>query len=107
MRLQIDVNLIVKGNNETEVLDLLQKIIKQNTNMAKKIDEINATLDEINDATNNIAADLDRIAGGLEGGLSAEEAQSVSDRLTSTATQLRAIANRNPETPEEPTEPEA
>jgi methyl-accepting chemotaxis protein len=103
MGLRIDVHHYVHSETDSEVNKLLRQILNLNITMAKKIDEINASLDEINDATNNIAADLDRIAGGLEGGLSADEAQSVATRLTTTATTLRAIANRNPEAPTEPT----
>lgn len=105
MRITFDVNVNLNMARDSEIIDLLKKITNQNTNMAKKIDEINAQLDEINDATNNIAADLDRLAGQTEGGLTPEEAESVTSRLRDSATALRAVANRNPE-PTEPTEPE-
>ncbi len=69
-----------------------------------KIDDINTLLTEINDSTNNIAADLDRIAQQAEGGLSAQEAESVVTQLRSASDALKAVAARNPET-SEPTEP--
>ncbi len=69
-----------------------------------KIDDINTLLTEINDSTNNIAADLDRIAQQAEGGLSAQEAESVVTQLRSASDALKAVADRNPETGE-PTEP--
>jgi methyl-accepting chemotaxis protein len=74
--------------------------------MAKKIDDINALLGEINDSTNNIAADLDRIADQAEGGLTAGEAEDVVNQLRSASEALKAVAARNPEPGETP-EPEA
>ena len=103
MGLRIDVHHYIHQEGDSETNKLLRQILNLNTDMAKKIDEINEQLDEINDATNNIAADLDRIAGQAEGGLSADEATSVATRLRESATALRAVANRNPEAPTEPT----
>lgn len=71
-------------------------IIKQKSIMAK-IDDINALVQGINDSTNNIAADLERIAGGLTGGLTAAEADSVIAELQAAADKLKAVADINPE----------
>jgi methyl-accepting chemotaxis protein len=85
-----------------EVLKELKKINQKLTTMAKKIEDINALLTEINDSTNNIAADLDRIADQAEGGLTADEADSVVTQLRAASDALKAVAARNPEpgTPE-------
>jgi methyl-accepting chemotaxis protein len=82
----------------------LKYITQKLSTMAKKIDDINALLSEINDSTNNIAADLDRIAQQAEGGLSAEEADGVVSQLRSASEALKAVAAKNPETGE-PTTP--
>lgn len=62
-----------------------------------KLDDINALVAGINDSTNNIAADLERIAGGLSGGLTAAEADSVIAELQAAADKLKAVADINPE----------
>lgn len=67
--------------------------------MGQKLDEILAQVSSINDATNNIAADLERLAGQITGGLTAEEADSVVAGLTAAADKLKAIADINPESP--------
>ena len=51
-----------------------------------KLDDINAILASINDSTNNIAADIDRISGGLSGGLTAADADSVIAQLNDLST---------------------
>jgi methyl-accepting chemotaxis protein len=106
MRIEIH-HYIHQNGDESQVLKLLKQILNLNTDMAKKIDEINEQLDEINSATNNIAADLDRLANQTDGGLSPQEAESVTTRLRESATALRAVANRNPEEETPPPTPEA
>jgi hypothetical protein len=54
-------------------------------------------LSAINESTNNIAADLDRLAGQISGGLTAEEADSVVADLKATSDKLKSIAAINPE----------
>jgi methyl-accepting chemotaxis protein len=88
----------------TEIKSINSKIEK----MGEKLDAIKAELSVINESTNNIAADLDRLAGQISGGLTAEEADSVVAELRTTSDQLKAIAAKNPETGEPtppPTEP--
>jgi hypothetical protein len=97
-------------HDDDKILSELKSIKQNQFTMAKKIDEINEVMSEINESTNNIAADLDRLADQAEGGLSAEEATSHVANLRSTSQQLKAIASKNPETgeptpPVEPTEP--
>ena len=67
--------------------------------MGQKLDEILAQVSGINDATNNIAADLERLAGQISGGLTATEADSVIADLKTAADKLKAIADINPEPP--------
>jgi methyl-accepting chemotaxis protein len=75
--------------------------------MGEKLDAIKAELAAINDSTNNIAADLDRLAAQIAGGLTAEEADSVVSQLTATSEQLKAIAAKNPESGDTTPAPEA
>lgn len=77
-----------------ETLNLLKSKIEI---MGQKLDEILAQVSGINDATNNIAADLERLAGQISGGLSAAEADSVIADLKTAADKLKAIADINPE----------
>ncbi len=72
-------------------------ILKQQFKIMSKLDDINALVAGINDSTNNIAADLERIAGGLSGGLTAAEADSVIAELQAAADKLKAVADINPE----------
>lgn len=82
-------------NIANQFLFITQKFNK----MAETNDQILSLIAGINDSTNNIAADLQRIADGLAGGLTAEEATNVIEKLTAAATQLKAVADLNPETP--------
>lgn len=77
-----------------ETLNLLKSKIEI---MGEKLDAINAQLSGINDATNNIAADLERLASQVAGGLTAEEADTVVTSLQTAADKLKAIADINPE----------
>lgn len=70
--------------------------------MAKKIDEINALLQGINDSTNNIAADLERLGGVIAGGLTPAEANGVVAQLQAAADKLKAVADVTPEEKELP-----
>ena len=92
MKLTIDVNFNVRGQNESEVLELLNKIIKQNTKMAASIEQFESALARIDTATTNIAVQLrdlkDQIANQ---GLSADVESQVLSRLETAATQLEAV----------------
>lgn len=77
-----------------ETLNLLKSKIQT---MGEKLDAINAQLAGINDATNNIAADLERLASQVSGGLTADEANTVVASLQVAADKLKAIADTNPE----------
>lgn len=83
----------------------LKLIINELHNMAKVTDDIRAAIDEIKDAAQNISADIDRLASQAEGGLTAEEATGFVEELRTVGTQLRAVADKNPEEPEIPEDP--
>lgn len=109
MKITFDVNVNLKGTNETEVIELLRKIIKQNNKMAATIEQFESALDRIDTATTSIATQLrdlkDQIANQ---GLPAELEERVLSRLETSATQLEAVGQsvENP-TPEIPENPEA
>jgi cell division septum initiation protein DivIVA len=92
MKLTVDVNINVRGQNESEVLELLNKIIKQNNKMAATIEQFESALNRIDTATTNIAQQLrdlkDQIANQ---GLPAELETQVLTRLETSATQLEAV----------------
>jgi chromosome segregation ATPase len=94
------------GDNKllSKIFDQIKSINSKLEIMGEKLDAIKAELSAINESTNNIAADLDRLADQITGGLTAAEAESVVSELKSTSEQLKAIAAKNPETGE-PTPP--
>lgn len=102
MEQHIHIHLHNHGDEKlfTEIKSINSKI----EIMGEKLDAIKAELSAINESTNNIAADLDRLAGQISGGLTAEEADSVVADLKATSDKLKAIAAINPET-NEPTPP--
>src|SRR5688572_18169423 len=65
--------------------------------MGQKGDEIKADLVALKGSLDNLGADLDRIATQIEGGLTAEEAVSVSAEVKNMATIAKTLADRNPE----------
>lgn len=83
----------------TKIFDSLNLLKSKIEIMGEKLDAINAQLAGINDATNNIAADLERLAGQITGGLTADEANTVVASLQVAADKLKAIADINPEPP--------
>jgi chromosome segregation ATPase len=94
------------GDNKllSKIFEQLKSINTKIEIMSEKLDAINAQLASINESTNNIAADLDRLADQISGGLTAAEADSVVSQLKTTSDQLKEIAAKNPETGE-PTPP--
>lgn len=77
----------------------------QNKKIMATFEEIQAQIESIKSSTANIAADLERIAGEIAGGLKKSEADKVAADLTAAATALKAVADINPE-PAEPPAPE-
>jgi archaellum component FlaC len=100
----MEIHIHVHQHGDTQIVSQLNSINQKLEIMGEKLDAINSVLAEINDSTNNIAADLDRLAGQISGGLTAAEADSVVAELKTTSDQLKAIAAKNPETGE-PTPP--
>lgn len=80
------------------IIHKLNKINFKLKKMATKLETIQALLVGINESTNNIAADIERIAGGLSGGLTATEADGVIAELQAAADKLKAVADVTPET---------
>jgi methyl-accepting chemotaxis protein len=102
--MEIHIHIHHHNLGDEKVLSEIKSINSKIEIMGEKLDAIRAELSVINESTNNIAADLDRLAGQITGGLSAEEADSVVADLRATSEQLKAIAAKNPET-NEPTPP--
>lgn len=94
----------IHNHGDEKLLSEIKSINSKISIMGEKLDAILAELSVINESTNNIAADLDRLANQIAGGLTAEEADSVVTQLKTTSEQLKAIAAKNPETGE-PTPP--
>lgn len=82
------------------VISKLNQIIKTLSLMPTSAETkqlIRAAIDEILSATDNIAADIERLAGQAEGGVSPEDAAAFVSELTAVGTKLREVANKNPE----------
>lgn len=60
-----------------------------------KVDELKAELVAANEATNELASDMDDLLSRLEGGLSAEEATAVQAQITELKTKLQAVAAKH------------
>jgi methyl-accepting chemotaxis protein len=102
----MDIHIHIHHHGDDKLFTEIKSINSKLEIMGEKLDQIKEQLSGINDATNNIAADLERLAGQISGGLTAEEATSVVDDLKATASKLKAIADINPE-PTPPAEPTA
>jgi hypothetical protein len=92
-------------NCDPELVKVLEAIVKKLNNMPTKA-EFDAALAEINEATNNIAADIERLAGQIGSGLTADEEASVLAEFQGVANRLKSIADTTPETETPPTEPQ-
>jgi vacuolar-type H+-ATPase subunit I/STV1 len=85
----------------SEILSKLDLLTKQNVEIMTRQERMNAGLDRIDEATNNVAADLRRLKDEIEAGNVSNESL---DRLDRNATLLESIASETPEpgTPENP-----
>jgi hypothetical protein len=101
----MDIHIHVHHHGDDKLFTEIKSINSKIEIMGEKLDQIKEQLSGINDATNNIAADLERLAGQIAGGLSEAEADSVVAELKTTADKLKAIAdiNAEPTPPAEPT----
>ena len=88
------VGKLIKDNLDAAISSITPTDI---TALDAKVDDIKALIAGINDSTNNIAADLERIAGGLAGGLTAGEADGVIAELQAAADKLKSVADTTPE----------
>lgn len=77
----------------------LSAIYAQNRRLLMNVADLNAKLDRVNDATNNIAADIRTLAGQIGTGMSQADVDAVGARLESSAAALEAIAAETPDAP--------
>lgn len=101
MRITFDINVNVRGTNESEVIDLLNKILKQNTNMAKNIQDLSAKADELQTAldavqakvqenTATLQAEIQELKDIIAGGGSGEAIDAVFAKLDATLVDLNS-----------------
>lgn len=69
-----------------------------------KATEIQAVLDQVDTATNEVAADLQALRDQLAGGVTADEATGIQARLTALADRL-TVMGKDPENPAPPAPP--
>lgn len=77
----------------------LSAIYAQNRRLLMNAADINAKLDRVNDATNNIAADIRTLVGQIGTGMTQAEVDAVGARLEASATALEALAAETPDVP--------
>ena len=65
--------------------------------MGTKLEEIQAQIEAIQAAADNIAADITKLTDTITGGLTAAEAEGVVSKLTGIAENLKAISEITPE----------
>lgn len=82
---------------------LLLIVIKKQQTIMATLAEFQAAFAEINETTNNIAADIERLAGQIGNGMTEDEEATALSELQGIAARLRTIADTTPE-PTAPTE---
>jgi hypothetical protein len=100
LHLSGDLHIHQHSHGDDKLFTEIKSINQKLNTMGQVNDEIKSLLTDIDASTNNIAADLERIANNAEGGLTAEEATTVVSDLRAKAERLRSIAAINPETGE-------
>jgi len=84
-------------------LDMLKNQGRQIQTIMANLQEFKDLLTRVDEATNNIAEDLKRLAAQIEaGGLSAKDEFEISEALKLAAEKLEAVAAVNPEPEPEP-----
>lgn len=77
----------------------LSAIYAQNRRLLMNAADLNAKLDRVNDATNNLAADIRTLIGQIGTGMTQAEVDAVGARLEASATALEALAAETPDAP--------
>jgi RecA-family ATPase len=79
----------------------LNRVLRQGAQIMSKASEIQAILDQIDTATNEVASDIQKLRDDLAGGVTAEEATGIQTRLTVLSDRLTAMG-KDPENPAPP-----
>ncbi len=103
--MHIHLHIHTHNDGDNKILLGINSIIQKLQFMSDQNDKIQALLGEINGSTNNIAADLERLAGIINGGLTADEATKVVADLQAAADKLKAVADQNLEETPAPEQP--
>lgn len=89
--LTINLNVTLPTDALAEVNEKLDQILLQGEKLMSKATEINELVTAMNDATNEIASDLEALRAQIAGGLSAEEAADVVAKLDGLKARLVAL----------------
>ena len=82
----------------------LNQLLVQGAHIMSKATEIQAVLDQIDTATNEVASDLQKLRDDIIGGVTVDEADAIQGRLAALAARLTAMG-KDPENPAPPVEP--
>jgi hypothetical protein len=95
----LPIHIHLHGDTEahTALMAILRRIEKQGAHLMADVNTMKAALASIDTATNNIAADIDRIKGQIGTGMSQADVDAVQAVLDSTVTKLEAIAAATPD----------
>lgn len=91
----MEIHIHIPNITNEDISCKLDKILEQLEVMMAKVDELKAELVAANEATNELASDMDDLLSRLEGGLSAEEATAVQAQITELKTKLQAVAAKH------------
>jgi len=95
----LDPHLVHIEHLLVQVLVFLSAIHAQNRRLLMNAADLNATLDRVNEATNNIAADIRTLVSQIGVGMTQAEVDALGARLLATADTLDAIAAETPDAP--------
>jgi hypothetical protein len=93
------IHIHLHGDTETQsaILVILRRLEEQGAQIMADVNTMKAALASIDTATNNIAADIERIKGQISTGMTQADVDAVQAVLDSTVTKLEAIAASTPD----------
>lgn len=93
----IHIHLHIHREDESEIKNLLTKILKQTTMSNDVLQELQGKVNEANTSLANIRGDIQKIKDGLpaEGGLTAEEVATLRESLNNLASGAAALDAEN------------
>lgn len=101
------LNINVTLHPDSDTWDLLNRIFLQGKKIMAAVDDMRAELGAINEATNEIASDVEALINRVpeSGGLSAADAQAIRGEMAAVKDKLKGVAAQYPVVVVEPPPP--